>query len=327
VSGANPGTGAAPAVSVVVPAYGRPNALRDLLAALGSLEPPRGGFEVVVVDDGSPEPLEPAARAAAGALDLVVLRTPNRGPAAARNAGMKHARGELVAFTDDDCVPQRGWLAALAAAHERHPSALLGGANVTALCGNPWAEATQALEDAVYARANDDAQRATFFAGKNMAGPREALRRVGGFDERFRNSEDRELCERWRREGMPLMHVPDAVVAHANPRSGRVFWRQHLGYGRGAYHFHRMNRRLGESGLRPDPADYASFVREPLRGRRRGGVPRLVVLALVIGSQAASASGYWLEALRAARRPGIDGDGATADAKARAGATSGGARA
>lgn len=307
-----------PAISVIVPSFGRPDDLRELLAALCATNAPGGGFEVVIVDDGSPQPLAPAVRESAGGLDVVVVRTANGGPAAARNAGLERARGALVAFTDDDCRPGPDWLVALAAAHAEHPEALLGGSNVTALKSNPWAQATQSLEDAVYARANGEAVNSRFFASKNLAGPRAGLLAAGAFDVRFRNSEDRELCERWRRDGGQMVSVPGAVVAHANPRSGRVFWRQHLGYGRGAFHFHRMNRRRGQTGLRPDPADYASFVREPLRGPRRGQVPRLVVLALVIASQAASAAGYWLEAVRSACFPAADGDRATAEARAAA---------
>lgn len=291
-----------PAVSVVVPACGRPDHLVSMIASLRRLEPIPGGLELIVVDDGSPQPLEPAVRAASGRLDVQVIRTPNRGPSAARNAGLAQARGALVAFTDDDCRPDRGWLTALAHAHAEHPRALLGGHNVTALPGNPWAEATQALEDAVYARANADPLRARFFASKNMAGPRSDLIACGGFDERFRAAEDRELCSRWLAEDRPAVYVSDAVVAHCNPRSARIFWRQHLGYGRGAYHFHRGNRRRGGRGLRPDPADYAGFVREPLFGKRRGGLSRLLVLALVVASQVAGVMGFALEAARERRR-------------------------
>ncbi len=287
---------AAPAVSIVVPARGRPDHLSTLIASMRRLDPVPGGFEVVIVDDGSPQPLEPAARAASGDLDLTVIRTANGGPGQARNAGIAQARGGLVAFTDDDCVLDRRWLAALAEAHAAHPRALLGGGNVTGLDGNPWAEATQALEDAVYARANRDPQNATFFAGKNLAAARADLLSARGFDAHFRVSEDRELCTRWRSLGRPLVYVPEAVVAHSNPHSARVFWRQHFGYGRGAFHFHRLTREGGGQGLRPDPADYAGFVREPLFGPSRGGVPRTVVLALVIASQAASAVGYMVEA-------------------------------
>lgn len=289
----------APAVSVVVPAHDRPDGLDALLAVLARLEAPPGGFEVVVVDDGSPCPLRPAAP---DGLELRVLRRPNGGPAAARNAGVLAARGALLAFTDDDCLPDPGWLVRLTAAAAAHPGALVAGRSVCGLPGNAWAESSQALEDAVYGRANGDPARARFGASKNLAVRRDALLAAGGFDERFRAAEDRELCARWLAQGRPLVFERAAVVRHRNPASGGVFWRQHVLYGRGAFHFHR---RGPDTRLEIDPLDYLAFAREPLRGPRRSGLPRLAVLGLVVLSQTASALGYALEAARAARGRGV----------------------
>ncbi|CAB4882203.1 unannotated protein [freshwater metagenome] len=280
---------AAPAVSVVVAAHGRPEGLDRLLAALARCAAPPGGFEVVVVDDGSAPPLSPEPPAG---LDLRLMRQANRGPSAARNAGAAAARGALLAFTDDDCAPEPGWLVQLTAAAAAHPGAMVGGRSVCGLPGNRWAEASQTLEDAVYARANADPARAAFLASKNMAVPAERFAACGGFDEAFRWSEDRELCARWRADAAPIIYVQEAIVRHRNPASARVFWRQHLGYGRGARHFHR---RPDAGPLRPDPRDYAAFVREPLRGPRRGNVPRVVILALVTLSQIASVVGFAIE--------------------------------
>ncbi|HEY2557514.1 MAG TPA: glycosyltransferase family 2 protein, partial [Diaminobutyricibacter sp.] len=104
-----------PAISVVVATHNRAGLLPRLVAALEAQEP-CGPFEVVVVDDGSTDEtftvLEDLARVTP--LDLVPVRmTRNGGPAAARNAGWQRARAPLVAFTDDDCTPQPGWLARL----------------------------------------------------------------------------------------------------------------------------------------------------------------------------------------------------------------------
>src|SRR5204862_5945534 len=75
-------------------------------------------FELIIVDDGaSDDTWQTLQRLASSApLTLLPLRHPaNRGPAAARNLGWRSAKGPIVAFTDDDCVPQPGWLAALVA--------------------------------------------------------------------------------------------------------------------------------------------------------------------------------------------------------------------
>jgi glycosyltransferase involved in cell wall biosynthesis len=102
-------------VSVVVPARARPERLERLLSALREQTIESDSFEVIVVADGAnPVVLGLLERAASrGGLSLkVVPQAPARGPGAARNTGWRLATAPLVAFTDDDCVPTPGWLAA-----------------------------------------------------------------------------------------------------------------------------------------------------------------------------------------------------------------------
>jgi glycosyltransferase involved in cell wall biosynthesis len=105
-----------PDVSVVVATYARPRALGALVGALAvqTMDPRR--FEVMVVDDGSPDDTwdELTALAAATPIRLLGLRLEaNQGQGPARNAGVARARAEVLAFTDDDCLPAPGWLEAL----------------------------------------------------------------------------------------------------------------------------------------------------------------------------------------------------------------------
>src|SRR3954452_12468363 len=102
-----------PALSVVVATRNRADRLPRLVRALEAQEgaPP---FELVVIDDASTDATSTvlAQLAASSSMRIVAHRlVDQRGPAAARNAGWRSARGELVAFTDDDCEPQPGWLA------------------------------------------------------------------------------------------------------------------------------------------------------------------------------------------------------------------------
>lgn len=111
-----------PEIAVVVPTYRRPDRLRRLLTALEAQTLARDRFEVVVVDDASGDET-PAVLAAAVAESPLALRTVtapvNGGPAAARNRGWRSTEAPLLAFVDDDVVPDPGWLevgrAALAA--------------------------------------------------------------------------------------------------------------------------------------------------------------------------------------------------------------------
>lgn len=102
-------------ICVVVPTYRRPDRIARLITALGSqtLDPLR--FEVVVVDDCSGDGTEEVLKdlAAKAPFPLHLLTSPvNGGPGAARNRGWRSARSDLVAFIDDDCMPDAGWLAA-----------------------------------------------------------------------------------------------------------------------------------------------------------------------------------------------------------------------
>ncbi|HEX4490320.1 MAG TPA: glycosyltransferase [Acidimicrobiia bacterium] len=101
-----------PEISVVIPTFCRANRLRRLVAALEQQTLARDRFEVVVVDNASTDDTPRALRelVARSPLTLRTLVETTPGPAATRNAGWKAARGEVIAFVDDDCVPDPDWL-------------------------------------------------------------------------------------------------------------------------------------------------------------------------------------------------------------------------
>lgn len=103
--------------SVVIPTYNRAATLRQTLTALMAQDYP--DYEIIVVDDGSTD--DTRAMIAREFPQVRYIYQQNRGPAAARNRGIAHARGEIIAFTDDDCVPPRDWLARLADGYARYP--------------------------------------------------------------------------------------------------------------------------------------------------------------------------------------------------------------
>ncbi len=114
-----------PDISVIIPTYNRSRQLAQCLDALSATRDE--AFEVIVVDDGSPEPAESVTHAFADRLDIICLRQKNAGPASARNAGVRVARAPILAFTDDDCLPEPDWLHKMAEAVRRDPHALVGG--------------------------------------------------------------------------------------------------------------------------------------------------------------------------------------------------------
>lgn len=220
--------------------------------------------------------------------------------AAARNRGAAASRAELVAFTDDDCCPEPGWLRGLVARLQEHPGALVGGRVVNALVDNPYAAASQLVHDLVYAHNNREPGNARTFASNNMAVRRRELQGVGGFDEKFGRaaSEDRELCDRWRHRGGHLVYAPGAVVRHAHHMGLRGYVRQHFNYGAGASRYHALRSERG-SGRFVDELAFHLTVENWRRGlvelRRR---PRsLRTAGLLVVWQVANAAGFLADRL------------------------------
>ena len=276
-----------PASTIVVPSYERPEALRACLEALIAQDDP--DREVVVVDDGSPEPLAPVC---AGLPGVRCVRQENAGPAAARNRGAREARGRFLAFTDDDCRPQRDWLSALRRAWDGEPRRMVGGRVVNGLPQNPYASASQGLCDYLYDYYGAAGGEAPFFTTNNLGVARDAFMAMGGFDEGFplAAAEDRDLGLRWRDADGHLAYAPEAVVDHHHALTLRRFWRQHANYGRGARHLHRALDRRAAGQPRVEPMRfYAGLVLWPMRRRGLRGLGGSVLMGL---SQVAMVRGY-----------------------------------
>jgi len=234
-----------PFFSIVIPTYQRPLQLAACLQALAKLDYPRERFEVIVVDDGSPMSLEIAVAPFRSQFNLTVIKQANAGPAAARNNGAKQAKGDYLAFTDDDCAPAPDWLQILATVFKENPDCLAGGRIINRLTDNLFSTTSQLIVDIVYRHYNANPQQARFFASNNMAIPAPRFHELGGFNTNFRTSEDRELCDRWRHRGWRMIYAENAVIHHAHPLTLRKFCRQHYAYGKGAYRYHQIRSQRG----------------------------------------------------------------------------------
>ena len=194
-----------PRVSVVVPAHNRPELLEKLLESLAGQTLSSEDFEVIVVDDGSSPPIfaPPGTR-----LSVRVLRNePGRGPAAARNRGWHAADGQLVAFTDDDCIPSSGWLEQLLQAWDATASRIVQGRT----------EPEEPDRVRPSSRTMEIGGTTGFFETCNIAYPRAMLREIGGFDEGFKRAcgEDVDLGLRAVDAGAEVVFAPGALVRHA----------------------------------------------------------------------------------------------------------------
>jgi GT2 family glycosyltransferase len=214
-----------PRVSVVVCTYNGAETIGGAIDALTRLDYP--DYETIVVDDGSTD----GAGAVAEARGARVVRTANLGLSAARNTGIATSDGEIVAFCDDDCRPDRDWLRYLVRTLQRGPYAGIGGPNVpppgrlvAESIGYAPGRPTHVLTSPTMAE---------HIPGCNMAFRRTALESVGGFDPQFRVAgDDVDICWRIQETGGTLGFSPGAMVWHRTRSTLRGYASQQRGYGR-----------------------------------------------------------------------------------------------
>jgi glycosyltransferase involved in cell wall biosynthesis len=213
-----------PRVSVVVATRDRPEALDQCLGSLQASD--HDAFEVIVVDQSTGDE---SARIVSALHDLRVryLRQAGAGASRARNAGIEAARGDVIAFTDDDCTVPPEWLRQVEAActSPRSPGVVLGA--LRAALADSYERFTPSWSPRRVRRLRWGWQSA--FRGEgataNMAARREVCERLGGFDELlgagapFRSCEDNDFCERALRAGFGILHDPRIEVLHWGARS------------------------------------------------------------------------------------------------------------
>src|SRR5437867_1223374 len=215
-----------PRISVVVCTYNGARTIRDCLEALERLRYP--DYEVIVVDDGSTDTTAAIARR----YDCRLIQTENRGLASARNTGLHAARGEIVAYIDDDAYPDPDWLTYLANRFLSAAHVGVGGPNIAPAGDGRTAECVaRAPGGPVHVLLSD--REAEHIPGCNMAFRKESLEAIGGFDPQFRAAgDDVDVCWRLQERKWTLGFSAAAVVWHHPRRSVRAFWKQQSGYGR-----------------------------------------------------------------------------------------------
>ncbi len=269
------------AVSVVVPTWRRPQLLERCLEALAAqtLDPDR--YEIIVCDDGPDDDTRllvhrfSKAQRARGLTVRYLAISATQGPAAARNKGWRQAHAPVIAFTDDDTIPDARWLEAGLAAMDADTAAAAGSI-VVPVPDHPtdYEADASGLEHAEFATANAFVRRA-------------ALHTVGGFDERFTSAwrEDSDLQFSLLRAGGRIVQAPDAIVVHP-VRPGR--WGESLAQQKKSrfeallyYKHHRLYKR--HIARRP-PMDYYAIVLSAIVaviGAANGAAMISVVSALV----------------------------------------------
>ncbi len=201
-----------PEFSVVIPTYKQPALLLKCLDALSRQRLSCDQFEIIVVDEGNSPETETAVSLFAkqiardgGTIEVRYLsQTERRGPAAARNRGWRAAAGRIIAFTDDDCLPEPEWLSSALTCFQRGAQVMSGQMRVL-LPNQP----TPLDRTATFLK------RAEFMAA-NCFCRKSTLERVGGFEEAFDTAwrEDSDLQFKFLQAGIPILKCPEAVVVY-----------------------------------------------------------------------------------------------------------------
>jgi glycosyltransferase involved in cell wall biosynthesis len=192
--------------------YKRAHLLGRVLDACFEQTVPSDSYEVVLVNDGSPDETsrvigEARARATCA---FTAIEQANAGLARARNAGIARARGERVIFIDDDVLPTPSFVAEHLRSHDAHPGAIVRGAVINT-------ESFERLPAPIWTPANYSGN---FFWTSNVSVPLATLRAVGNFTESFREYgwEDIELGLRLRFAGVKAVFNRFALAFHYKPR-------------------------------------------------------------------------------------------------------------
>ncbi|MGH8046902.1 MAG: glycosyltransferase, partial [Chthoniobacterales bacterium] len=215
-----------PRVSVIVCSYNGAKTLGRCLESLKELDYPN--YEIILVDDGSKDNTQEIA---AKHPSIVNIKQENKGLSVARNVGGYAATGEIIAYTDSDCMADPDWLYYLVHTLTSGDYAGVGGPNISppaedwiqaCVSAAPGGPSHVLLTDVV----------AEHIPGCNMAFHKWAFEKIGGFDPEYRKAgDDVDFCWRLQQEGQVISFSPAAIVWHYRRFTLQAFRKQQEGYG------------------------------------------------------------------------------------------------
>lgn len=280
-------------ISVIVPTYNRCTLLKRTLESL--FRQTYSDYEIIVVNDGSSDGTDEYLQNLASEGKIIYHRHQNSGLAATRKAGLSFASGEVIAFTDDDCVLPSDWLTTIAQKFEQSGVAGVGGATRTGNTHNIYAVAIDCMQNYFKQVINTDGVAVPFLTGNNVAYKRSSLEKVGGPDPRFRmGAEDRDLTFRVAQTGEKLLYDPHLVVEHYNDSTFWKFLKHQYDFGIGSYLFYTHTAGFGKRPSRMPLTVYLGLLFSPFRSKLKNA---FLISVLLLLSQIATAVGLFVAAV------------------------------
>lgn len=225
--------------SLVIPTFKRKNSLEKCLDSTLKQTYPKDMFEVVVIVDGKADDTKRI-------LDFYIRRCPNiayfnlartQGPAAARNFGISRSRGEIIGFTDDDCILPEDWIEGMVKSHEQNTEAAVIGGLTQVKPDNPQAVISQKLSNISIKAKIKEEEKIIFFPTCNVSFKRWVFKH-DKFDERFflPGGEDLEFCFRLFKQGYKFIYRDNLKIFHNCHQTKIISYiKQAYNYGRGNY--------------------------------------------------------------------------------------------
>jgi glycosyltransferase involved in cell wall biosynthesis len=283
-----------PFVSVIVPVYNDEERLPLCLEALEHQTYPPGRYEVVVVDNASPRPVAPLLARFDHAIAEYEARP---GSYAARNRGIAAARGEVLAFTDADCLPSEGWLAAGVDALRCSDASLAGGP-IEVFPARPSQPNPVELYEMLCAFTAEENVGAGFTSTANLFTRRSVMDEIGMFDASLKSWGDVLWTSRAVNAGYRIAFCRGANVRHPARRTLRALRLRYARFAGG--HFDRARGSRAE--LVRERLRTAYMLRPPIRVARRiasaAGTRSLADKVSVIGLEYYARLAYVLEWFR-----------------------------
>lgn len=225
-----------PFISVVIPVKNAAKFLPKCLNSLNNLNYPKDKYEVIISDSDSTD----KTREIAVSMGAKVVDAGGPSVCAGRNSGFKAAKGEIIAFSDADCVMDKDWLSSAVKYFQDKKVACVGGVSLVPDDETVFGKACAFIFSyglftggSTYGRHFTSVREVTHNPGCNAIYRRSALEKVMPVDERFTDGEDVIMNRRLKKLGYTFLFTPDTKLWHYRSSTAKRFWKQKIRYGMG----------------------------------------------------------------------------------------------
>ncbi|MDR1414873.1 MAG: glycosyltransferase [Odoribacteraceae bacterium] len=233
-----------PRWSIIIAVYNRPREIAELLDSAERLQADARDYEIIVVDDGSTDDLREQLGHRSTALPLRYIHQQHAGPGAARNRGMREARGEFLIFVDSDCILPPGWLAAIARGVDAGQLDAFGGPDT---CRADFPPLLKAIDYAMTSfigtggtRGNRTSVGRYYPRGFNMGFSRRVRDAVGDLND-LRHGQDMDYSMRVHAAGFRVGLIPEAYIYHKRRATIPRYARQIYNWGKARVTLSRLH--------------------------------------------------------------------------------------